>query len=1300
MKIKRLYSSTLSSKALNTLSVPRGSLLLCFLIVLYSSTFGTARRLDCKRPFTNGLAGAEFNFSDFLETTAAFGKKKAYVNPQDKALVKYYDQSNGEGCQPVISVTTQPLVFNLMTLGGSSFNTISKAWAKPATTDLDGDGLVDLLVGGLDGTISHYEQESASSLTFSLVTTSFNGISLGATAAAAPAFTDLDGDGLLDMLVGITTGLLVHYEQASLHSLSFNQVSSSFNGIDVGLNANPTFTDLDGDGLLDLLIGEQGGNTNHYEQTAANSLNFTFVKDNIVPDVGNNATPNVTDLDGDGLLDILVGEQAGNVNYYKQDGPNSTNFVLVNGSFNSITTNGMSAPVLTDLDHNGKADLLIGVDLPATANPVILHYESVGQFNTFGAPPGVTSFSQVVYTWAGPCLTENLLVTAPANFEVSLSENTGFGSSVTILQTGGKVIATPIYVRFRASASGTYNGDIQISSTNAATVTVALTGTDAYPQMSVEGNSISIVNGDNTPSTADATDFGEININIADPVSRTFAIKNSGSSQLNLTGSPKVVIEGPDASQFMISTQPASPVYESGSRNFTVAFNPSSKGLKTASISIANDDPAQQSFRFSIQGTSNGTDITVLGRSLVIGHNDLTPSPVDGTFLGSALVNGENITKSFTIKNQTTLSLSLSGDPKITISGASAGDFAVTAQPLSTLAADRSTSFEITFDPSGPGLRSALVSIAHDGADGFPFTFAIDGLGTSPTPQGTGGIPIISAFAEDFGPRALTENFNISPYPLKSYAHPLFTDLNGNNLLDLVVGHGNGTLDYYEQDAFNSLTFNLIEEHFSGISLGSDFASPDIADIDGDGLLDLLIGSESGGIAHWEQDIHNGLKFTQVTANFNAIDVGEWSSPKIVDLDQDGRLDLLIGKNDGTVDHYEQAAGNSLVFDFVTANFNNINVGELSAPTVTDVDGDGLLDLLVAQNIYPYRIHHYAQTAVNSNSFTLVTDFYDAIAGVPIPKAAFTDLDRDGLLDMYIGSSRAVMWYAEQIKGAFSSFTSSVSTPSASQPLKVFGKELVSDITVTAPTDFEVSLSATTGFGQSVTLTPSDGKVLNTTLYVRYKSASAGTVNGQLVLTSQDANTITFDLTGTATPLPVTLISFSAKKAAENQNLLTWITTDEKNFDRFDVERSKNARSFEVIGTVKAKEGKTTSMSYYHFSDTRASGDQYYRLKMIDLDGTYQYSKIIAVGNSVENPVVGNFYPNPASENVHVDIYATEAGSWNLTCFDLTGKVVHAESRVLAKGMNTVILNKRSQGVHLIRFDNGKTSAVRKLVNE
>lgn len=143
MKIKRLYSSTLSSKALNTLSVPRGSLLLCFLIVLYSSTFGTARRLDCKRPFTNGLAGAEFNFSDFLETTAAFGKKKAYVNPQNKALVKFYDQSNGEGCQPVISVTTQPLVFNLMTLGGSSFNTISKAWAKPATTDLDGDGLVD-----------------------------------------------------------------------------------------------------------------------------------------------------------------------------------------------------------------------------------------------------------------------------------------------------------------------------------------------------------------------------------------------------------------------------------------------------------------------------------------------------------------------------------------------------------------------------------------------------------------------------------------------------------------------------------------------------------------------------------------------------------------------------------------------------------------------------------------------------------------------------------------------------------------------------------------------------------------------------------------------------------------------------------------------------------------------------------------------------------------------------------------------------------------------------------------------------
>jgi hypothetical protein len=135
---------------------------------------------------------------------------------------------------------------------------------------------------------------------------------------------------------------------------------------------------------------------------------------------------------------------------------------------------------------------------------------------------------------------------------------------------------------------------------------VVLTGA-ALPEIAVEGNATDIVDGDTTPSTADHTDFGSVAV-AGGTVVRTFTIKNTGTGALNLTGTPKVAVSGTNAADFTVTTQPTTPVAATtGTTTFQVTFDPSASGLRTATLSIANDDSDENPFDFAIQGTGSGT---------------------------------------------------------------------------------------------------------------------------------------------------------------------------------------------------------------------------------------------------------------------------------------------------------------------------------------------------------------------------------------------------------------------------------------------------------------------------------------------------------------------------------------------------------------------------------------------------------------------------------------------------------------------------------------------------------------------
>ncbi|TKT91816.1 Ig-like domain-containing protein [Dyadobacter frigoris] len=127
--------------------------------------------------------------------------------------------------------------------------------------------------------------------------------------------------------------------------------------------------------------------------------------------------------------------------------------------------------------------------------------------------------------------------------------------------------------------------------------------------------------------------------------------------------------------------------------------------------------------------------------------------------------------------------------------------------------------------------------------------------------------------------------------------------------------------------------------------------------------------------------------------------------------------------------------------------------------------------------------------------------------------------------------------------------------------------------------------------------------------------------------------TVTVDLT--TPPLPVTLISFDAIKEGL-ASLLTWLTSAELDSDHFEIERSTDAKNWIQLGKVAAV-GNGNANNKYNFVDSiPESGMNYYRLKMIDLDGTFAYSRI----KSVNFPEFSwaKLYPNPVNDVLQIVI--------------------------------------------------------------
>ena len=259
-----------------------------------------------------------------------------------------------------------------------------------------------------------------------------------------------------------------------------------------------------------------------------------------------------------------------------------------------------------------------------------------------------------------------------------------------------------------------------------------------------------------------------------------------------------------------------------------------------------------------------------------------------------------------------------------------------------------------------------------------------------------------------------------------------FADLDGNGFLDLVVGDFYDKLRVFFNDGTNAWTEATgASNPFSHINAGQ-FVNPRLADINGDGHLDLALGTGDGNIRVWYNSGTNTWPTESLGRDnpFKSIDVGNSASPNLVDLNGDGFLDLVSGRqetgdiyvwfNDGTNAWPTRATGAAnpfdTIFDLSMTQSSGLGKG-YSNPVFVDLNNDGKLDMVMGMGGDPgtghFRVWYNSVASTWPDEATGLANPFAGFTEGSHKAPAFADLNGDGYVDFvygdYDGKLRAYM---------------------------------------------------------------------------------------------------------------------------------------------------------------------------------------------------------------------------------------------------------------------------------------------------
>lgn len=252
-------------------------------------------------------------------------------------------------------------------------------------------------------------------------------------------------------------------------------------------------------------------------------------------------------------------------------------------------------------------------------------------------------------------------------------------------------------------------------------------------------------------------------------------------------------------------------------------------------------------------------------------------------------------------------------------------------------------------------------------------------------------------------------------------ANPAFFDVDQDGLTDLVVGNdlyfntdpnlAVSRLAWYRNTgSVTAPVFTLADDNWLQLSAFSQYALfPSFGDLDADGDADLLLGNSDGSLIQFTNTAGTGnpCNFVFTSAQYQGIDIGNNSTPQIIDVNRDGKNDLLVGERSGVINYFENTGTAAApVFISVSSTLGGVSVVQSGAIT-----GYSAPLLFESQNGYHLlvgsesgNVFHYGNIDGNLNgNFTLIDSSYQSIQELKRVVVSMADINGDTVPEIIAG---------------------------------------------------------------------------------------------------------------------------------------------------------------------------------------------------------------------------------------------------------------------------------------------------------
>lgn len=381
------------------------------------------------------------------------------------------------------------------------------------------------------------------------------------------------------------------------------------------------------------------------------------------------------------------------------------------------------------------------------------------------------------------------------------------------------------------------------------------------PDMNVKGltgGTSNITSGNMIPSAGNNT-LWAVDQLVGTSTTKDYRIQNTAliSSILLLTGTPKVTISGVNPGDFVVTTQPPATSINGGfGTNFIITFTPSAPGIRTALVTIQNNDPiadpfttlTESPYTFLVQGKGVAPEIDITGNAQPIVSGSITPTLVNHTIFDYLNINAATLDRVYSIRNTGTMPLTIGA---VTLSGVNASEFSIITLPAASLAVNATTTFTVRFDPSSVGVRNAIVSVVSNDYDENPYTFAIRGYGLDYIPCAYSAVETIAI--QDFEATPATPTWGISGTGYTLAAGTAYGLSGDGGSSDRFLG----ARSLQVTNATSTVTFAAVNTTlFSDIELSIRLASMSTTDIEGSDVADkVIVAVSANGGATWSNEL-------------------------------------------------------------------------------------------------------------------------------------------------------------------------------------------------------------------------------------------------------------------------------------------------------------------------------------------------------------------------------------------------------------------------------------------------------------